>query len=269
MTNALIQSRDRFCRQFPEQRTRVNGREWGYVKAGAQGPALLLLPGTLGRADIFWNQIYALHGQARLLALTYPETGSIIEWCDDICALLDTHGIESATVLGSSLGGYVAQYFAATQPKRVDNLIAANTLPGVAFLKTIPPYSADLDTLPADELMHGFSTGLTLWAQEEPSRADLAELLLAEVAGRIPPAELRARLKALKHGPELPLQQLGKAHIFTVESTDDRLIPAPIRAAVRAALSPQYSEVFERGSHFPYITEPTRYTDMIRNILQL
>lgn len=269
MTNSLIKSRDRFCTRFPENRQTVYGREWGYVRVGLRGPALLLLPGTLGRGDIFWNQIEALHGQARILALTYPETGGIIDWCGDIAALMQAQSIKSATVLGTSLGGYVVQYFAATRPELVDNLIAANTLPSVGFLANIPPYSADIDALPADDLMRGFADGLRSSAVDEPHRAELVALLLEEVSGRIPVAELRARLNALKFGPELPVQTLDKAHIFTVESQDDRLIPEPVRAAVRAALNPQRSVVFEQGSHFPYVTEPDAYTDMLRQILGL
>lgn len=269
MSNALINRRNQFCKRSPEQRSRVNGREWGYIKAGSTGPALLLLPGTLGRADIFWNQIEALHGQAQILALTYPASGGIAEWGEDIVALMDTHSIQSATVLGSSLGGYLAQYFAAIKPELVDNLIAANTLPSVDFLTNIPPYSADINAIPAADLMQGFSDGLTQWAVDEPHSAELVELLLAEVSGRIPTAELRARLNALKFGPELPKQPLPKARIFTVESQDDRLIPEPIRTAVREALDPHESFVFKHGSHFPYITHPERYTDMIRKILAL
>jgi len=267
MSNALIQSRDRFCRQYPEQRILVNHRDWGVIEAGSHGPALLLLPGTLGRADIFWHQIESLSGEARILALTYPETGDITDWCEDIATLMAAKSINSTTVLGSSLGGYIAQYFAATRPELVDNLIAANTLPAVDFLQSIPPYSADLDALPAEDLMLGFNQGLSQWMIDEPDRQDLVELLLAEVSGRIPAPELRARLNALKRGPELPKQTLAKAHIFTVESDDDRLIPAPVREAVRASLNPIRCEIFKHGSHFPYLTNATRYSEMIREII--
>ena len=59
MSNPLITARDAFAAQFPERRIALNGRDWGYLEAG-QGPALLLIPGTLGRGDIFWQQIAAL-----------------------------------------------------------------------------------------------------------------------------------------------------------------------------------------------------------------
>ena len=62
MSNPLIQSRDAFAAGHPEKRITLNGREWGYIDVG-QGPVLLLIPGTLGRCDVFWQQIEALKAQ--------------------------------------------------------------------------------------------------------------------------------------------------------------------------------------------------------------
>ncbi|MDQ7069762.1 MAG: alpha/beta hydrolase [Rhodobacterales bacterium] len=267
MTNDLIKARDAFSAASPETRQAVNSREWGVLQVGNSGPALVLLPGTLGRGDIFWNQITDLRNHARILSLTYPQSGSLQDWASDISTLMATHKFENSVILGSSLGGYVAQYFAATYPDQTKALIAANTLHSVAMLSELPPYNADLDTIPNDTLMQGFLDGLTQWAAEEPARTDLIDLLIAEVSGRIPVPELRSRLKALKNGPELPLIALKKQHIFTVDSGDDRLIPPPMRAAVRARLDPFRAAHFETGTHFPYLTHPADYSAMIANIL--
>ena len=60
MTNPLTTARDAFLADNPEQRLEVNSRTWGTIRTGDSGPALVLIPGTLGRADIFWQQIAAL-----------------------------------------------------------------------------------------------------------------------------------------------------------------------------------------------------------------
>jgi pimeloyl-ACP methyl ester carboxylesterase len=269
MTNKLIKSRDEFCNTHPEVCMDINGRSWGVLQVGEVGPALVLLPGTLGRGDIFWNQIDALKGRVRILALSYPKDGSIEEWCEDILALMDANGMQKATILGSSLGGYVAQYLAAIYAEKVDELIASNTLNTVSILSNIPPYNSDINGTPIDDLRKGFSAGMIPWAKEEVDRAELVDLLMIEVSGRIPEAELKMRLNALKRGPELPPVTLGKEHIFTVESLDDRLIPPPVRDAVRARLDPLRSYKFVRGSHFPYITHPEAYTALIVEVLGL
>src|SRR5690606_16160211 len=156
------------------------------LAVGSAGPALVLIPGTLGRADIFWQQIEALQDRARILALTYPATGGIVEWAGDLAALMDRFGIDKATVLGSSLGGYLVQYFAAVHPERTERLVAANTLHSVADVAARPPYSADLDAAPIAELRGGFRKGIGAWGEANPQHRELAELLLAEADGRIP-----------------------------------------------------------------------------------
>jgi len=264
MINTLISARNRFSARIPEQKITINTRKWGVVQAGETGPALLLLPGTLGRADIFWQQIEALLGQVRILALSYPETGSIIDWCTDIDTLLGDHKFTSTTVLGSSLGGYLAQYYAATRPQQVARLVAANTLPDLSILAQSPPYNSDIDAVPEADLMSGFTDKL-----QDLEQVDLAGLLLSEVEGRIPVAELRNRLKALQGGAALPRQSLDQSNIFTVESDDDQLIPPAVRDALRAALDPKHAYVFENGTHFPYVTQPQKYTAMLTEILEL
>ncbi len=269
VSNSLILKRDTFCEIHTEIRRVVNSREWGVLRVGEIGPNLLLLPGTLGRADIFWQQINHLSDRAQILALSYPDSGNMSDWCVDICELMIQLEFTSATVLGSSLGGYLAQYFAATNADKVERLVAANTMSDLDMLASIPPYNTDIDALPANMLMDGFRSALNNSPQENQQKADLVELLLAEISGRISVEELRARLKALQSAPDLPTQTLSISKIFTVESGDDQLIPPFVRDGVRKYLSPARSFVFEHGSHFPYVVEPEKYNEMLLEILEV
>lgn len=268
MSNPLITARDAFAAQFPERRIALNGRIWGYVEAG-QGPALVLIPGTLGRGDIFWQQIAALSDRLRVVAVTYPETGGIEDWADDLAVLMDQLGLQSAALLGSSLGGYLAQYFAAAHPTRTDRLFAANTLHSVAGIIDKMPYALDLDAAPIADLRAGFGQGLGQWAKAHPDQADLVALLMGEVGGRIPEAELRMRLKALKTAPELPDLALPHDRMFTIEAEDDPLIPPEMRAAVRARVQPAAAYRFTWGGHFPYVARPEAYTALLEQALGL
>jgi pimeloyl-ACP methyl ester carboxylesterase len=269
MSNGLIASRDRFAAENPEERVVLNGREWGVVDTGGTGPALLLIPGTLGRGDIFWQQIEALRDRARVLAVTYPATGGVAEWSDDLALLFDKRGIASAVVLGSSLGGYLAQYMAAAHAGRVARLIAANTLCSVGLVRQVPPYNSDLDNGPIDVLRDGFGVGLRAWATTHPDQAELVDLLLAEVGGRIPEPELRTRLNGIKRAPDLPAVEISADRIVTVEAADDPLIPPFMRDEVRARLAPSVSYRFESGGHFPYAARPELYIAMLEEQLGL
>ncbi len=269
MTNPLIRSRDAFAAANPEERIELRGRAWGVVEIAGPGPVLLLIPGTLGRGDIFWQQMAALQGRARILSVTYPDTGGVAEWAQDLIALLDARGVDTVTVLGSSLGGYLAQYLAATYPGRVARLIAANTLCDVTLARQNPPYNQDLDAAPIEDLQAGFGRGLGAWAETHPGQRDLVALLLSEIGGRIPAPELRNRLKGIKDAPPLPAVSLPADHVVTIESVDDPLLPAAMRGAVRTRLQPATSYIFESGGHFPYIARPDLYTAILEEQLGL
>ncbi len=264
--NHLIDSRDAFTRQYPEQRVSVNGREWGTLRLGDTGPKLILLPGTLGRADIFWQQIEALHGRAQIQALSYPASGGLEDWAADVVALM-AEDMQGAVVLGSSMGGYLAQYLAATEPALFSGLIAANTLSSVKGIDQAMPYALDLDATPIADLRQGFTGGLAQWAAPHPNAA-LSALLIGEVEHRIPAGELVARLKLLKHAPELPAPALPQSRTFIIDVGDDHLITAPMRAQLREML-PAKAFHFTTGTHFPYVTRPADYTAILEQVLGL
>ncbi len=268
MVNPLIAARDRFARANPEERVRVNGRDWGFTRVGDTGPALVLIPGTLGHGDIFWQQIERLRDRVRIVALTYPHSGGVADWAEDLVVLMDRAGLKSATVLGSSLGGFTVQYFAAVHPERVDTLVAANTLSSSSEIAAFPQY-ANIDGTSIEQLRAGTAARLRARAEEKPEDAPLSGLLLGELESRIPEAALRTRLKALRYGPELPPVTLARERIVTVESDDDPLISPKMRAAVRARLDPGRSVRFASGGHFPYVSRPDEYTKMLEETLGL
>jgi pimeloyl-ACP methyl ester carboxylesterase len=265
--NSFNERRDAFSAKHLERRVTVNQRDWGVLKLGNTGPKLILLPGTLGRADIFWQQIEAMHGRAQILALSYPDSGGLADWAADVAALMAKEHMQGAVVLGSSMGGYLAQYLAATQPALFTGLIAANTLASVHGVDQTMPYVLDLDATPIADLRRIFTTGLANWATPHPNAA-LAALLLGEVKTRITGAEMKARINVLKYAPELPAPQLPQSRTFIIDAGDDHLISASMRADLRAAL-PAKAFHFPTGSHFPYVTHAAQYTTILEEVLGL
>ncbi|MCW1933042.1 alpha/beta fold hydrolase [Pararhodobacter zhoushanensis] len=263
MSNTLMAERDAFLARHPETRLTLDGRDWGLIDTGGTGDVFLFLPGTLGRADVFFKVIEPVAAHMRVLAVSYPESGGVVDWAASLISLLDQLGVAKVSLLGSSLGGFVAQYFAATYPERVSHLFAANTLHSLAGIGERPPYSSDLWTAPIDELRRGFAMGLTAWADAHPDQREVIDFLLAEAAGRIPEMEMRARLDALKTGPVLPPLSNTADTATTIESLDDPLIPAPMRAAVRERNAPGHSYRFLWGGHFPYLVRGDVYANLL------
>jgi len=269
MTNPLIAERDAFAARHPEISFVRENRKWGVIDTGsndggADRPALLLLPGTLGRGDVFFKQITALAPEVRVLAVSYPDSGKLVSWIDDLAALTQAQGVKEFAVLGTSLGGYIAQMFAAVRPAPVSHLFAANTLPSVAELDQRKPFSLDLWHAPIGELRDGFGDTLRSWRATHPDDADLIDLLFAELNGRIPEPELRARMDVLKGADELPPCPLPPAGITVIDAADDPLIPPEWRSRVRRQQNAGATFRFRTGGHFPYLARPALYTAVIR-----
>jgi pimeloyl-ACP methyl ester carboxylesterase len=67
----------------------------------------------------------------------------VSQMATDAVAVLDAAGIESAHVLGVSLGGFIAQEIAVTYPERVRKLVLGGTAPGGARSHPMPQAGVD------------------------------------------------------------------------------------------------------------------------------
>jgi pimeloyl-ACP methyl ester carboxylesterase len=108
-----------------------------------EGPPLLLIPG-LGFGPWGWfKQVPALSRRFRVLTFDLrsprdPEHG-IAELARDAAALLERSGVGRAHVLGTSLGGFVAQQLALERPDLVDGLVLVCTSYGGRGEKRMSP----------------------------------------------------------------------------------------------------------------------------------
>ena len=101
------------------------------------GPPLVLLH-CLGVDHRFWDFAGGLGRDFSLLRYDLPGHGAsavpsaaygIAELSAQLADLLTAHGIARAHVAGISLGGLIAQHFAATRPELTDRLILIDTTP--------------------------------------------------------------------------------------------------------------------------------------------
>jgi len=107
-----------------------------HVERHGNGEPLLMIPG-LGAGNWLWSKnVAALSKQFTLIMPELRGSGrsdkpdqiyKIALFAADLKAVLDHLAIRQAHLLGASLGGFVAQYFAATWPERVRKIILVST----------------------------------------------------------------------------------------------------------------------------------------------
>ncbi len=122
------------------QSFRANGIDIFYERAGV-GPRLVFLNGSGATiessrvlvAPFLQKFEVVTHDQRGLGRTGIPDNPATMEdYAADVGALMDHAGWDSASIVGLSFGGMVAQEFAVTYPQRVDSLVLMCTSPGGA-----------------------------------------------------------------------------------------------------------------------------------------
>lgn len=122
-----------FLRTHPLCYATCTRHDWPYRQGGlVHAPAVLLLPGALGRPETGFEYALALEPYLRVISPGYPSTiGSMAALADGAAALLEACGVARAHVVGGSFGGLVAQALLDRHPERVGRLVLSDTSPPV------------------------------------------------------------------------------------------------------------------------------------------
>jgi len=112
----------------------IAGRMVRYADYG-EGPAVVLVHGLGGSWQTWLKNIPVLATEHRVIAVDLPGFGAspalpapadMATHADVLAALLDDLGLESAAIVGHSMGGLVALQLLAARPDLVERLVLAN-----------------------------------------------------------------------------------------------------------------------------------------------
>jgi len=258
-----------FRTAHPVRRLTVEGRAWEHVVLGEGPDTVLFLHGLSGAHDIWWQQLEALEPTHQVVAVTYPSVRSLAELSAGVRAILDAHGVGTATVVGSSLGGYLAQYLVQHHRDRVERAVFANTFPPNDQLRAAHHHRAVVGRfLPERVVAAAFRDSNTRRILPASQDAALVGAYLAEQAQH---PGLKRRLLARYHTVIEPFTIADPAPeglpLLVLESDNDPLIDADLRAVMRATYPTAEVHTFAGGGHFPYLDQPAAYTAVLRRFL--
>lgn len=256
---------EEFRRRHRSRSVRAGGQSWGVIetKGARNASVLVMLPGTLGTAEIFWNQIAALKGRVRTVSVTYPAVADIFALADGLAALFDKLGIAKASIIGSSLGGYLGQWFSARHPERVETLYIGNSLTDPDKVNPAKVPAAVLKRAPAAMHQAIVIGSIDAWPEPEPVFRRLKDILRHSGRKLMSGATLKARVLATATGKKVPQLALPQARTVIIECADDPLIPRAAQKAMRRKYPRATLYRLPRGGHYPYITRPADYTKIL------
>jgi maspardin len=241
----------------------VDGTAWPYIDTGGPGPALVMLPGSVGTCEMFFKQIAALARAIRVVAVSYPAEPDASRLADGLAGLMDHIGLKTASVLGSSFGGYWAQFVALRHAGRVDHLFLGNIFVSPEPLFANPLFAPDFvrDT-PAEALQAAWRDRV---AQAPDS--ELKRIQSDMLAGRQSAENLKARFLGVIAAKPCPPLPFPHERIVVLDCADDPIIPPPAREAVRAVYAGAEINTLPTGGHYPHILNPQAYDAIIRRRL--
>ncbi len=251
-----------FRANYPPSTLIVDGLKWEYLALGDGPRTIVFLHGMTGSYDIWWQQLEALRADYRVIALTYPAAGSLAELEKGALAILEQEGVTRFSVVGTSLGGYFAQYLAARHPERVEQAVFANTFPPNDLIKQkngaiggLLPY------LPEWLVMNVLRGSFEGSIYSTSGNDELTLAFLNEIsAGRMRKAQVAARYQCVVEKFE-PAANM-KIPILIIEASNDPLVEAELREQLKAAY-PAAKVVTVDNGHFPYLATPEFYTKQL------
>ncbi|KPI14682.1 hypothetical protein OK074_2226 [Actinobacteria bacterium OK074] len=264
----------------------LHGYRRAYRMAG-QGPVLVLIHG-IGDSSATWADV--IPDLARTHTVIAPDLlghgasdkprgdYSVAGYANGLRDLLTALGVESATLVGHSLGGGVAMQFAYQFPERTERLILVSA--GGVGREVIPVLRAV--SVPGAELMlsalrlPGMRLQVGLFARlmkllDTDLGQDAGELLT--VVDALPDATSRSAfirtLRAVVDWRGQAVTMLDRCYLTqgmpTMLLWGDRDSVVPVRHAYRAheAMPGSRLEIFEGTGHFPFHSDPARFLALV------
>jgi len=254
-----------------------------YYEVEGDGPPLVLLHGWSLDRRMFDPQRPAFAREYRVIRVDRRGFGRSSDAEDltwnaaDLRAILDHLGIEHASVLGMSQGGFVALAFATAYPDRVDRLALHGSTPPVGFgVRWTGPDRFPVDEYRAIAREQGLEGFRRAWlahplmhipaGPNEQDARQLVEAMLADYRGGLllQPAEPSGPLKGASFG------DLANITAPALVLTGDEEIPfLRIVADALAYVLPNARRiVIPGGGHLVNLSAPERYTAAVLDFLR-
>ena len=258
-------------RETATQTLKVGEVNWQYYSGGTGDRAILFLHGMGGAYDIWWQQIEALKDSFRIISTTCPAVNNLEDAIEGLSAILEKEGISKVSIVGSSMGGYMAQYFTIKYPEKVDKLVLGNTFPpNDVYAKQNGGIRSMLPFIPEWLIMSMFRSNLSTKVTPFSGNSPLVEAyLLEQYYGHMSKKQFMGRLDMVLEQFE---PSVGKPAILAIpkliiKSDNDPLVSPVLREALVAMYPEATIFTFQGKGHFPYLNASAVYTEQLSDFL--
>jgi 3-oxoadipate enol-lactonase len=256
---------------------RTPNAELHYERSGS-GEPLLLIQGMSG-THVSWGEPFlaplreafdVIAFDNRGIGLSAPIDGpfTIVEMAEDAAGLLDELGVESAHLVGISMGGMIAQDLALAHPERLRSLTLGCTYCGGPGSRLMPQENVE-------KLAAGMMSGDRDKAIRASYEVNLSPAFRADESRYAAFHEMATSVPATKRTIELQAQaifghdtssRLGEISIPTliVHGTEDGVLPYPNGELIASLMPAARLETLEDVGHMFWWEQPERSAELVR-----
>ena len=197
-----------------------------------------------------------------------PGPYTCAELAADVLGVLDAAGFERAHVVGTSLGGMVAQELVLAAPERVDRLVLVCTTPGGPEAAPMPAQTvqliAEATALEPPVALRRFVENALA---PDPPQEIVERILAHRIATAQPPAAWAAQAAAGASFDAWDRLPGIEAPTLVLHGTKD-LVVDPANAPLLAERIPgARAELFEGCGHLLFWEQPARFVDVVGEFL--
>lgn len=257
-----------------------------HVLTGQKGALpILFLHGFMGRGEDWGEVIGLLQNEFRCITIDLPGHGRSCALSNDehytmagaaagIIAVLETLGIERCNLVGYSMGGRIALYFALHYPERCRRLVLESATPGLKQAadrqarraadeaRAVRLETQDLGTFVEDWYTQPVFASLSRWPRLLARMKDLRQ--------QNESAELARSLRGMGTGVQESLwdrlDALNIPTLFVAGALDGKYVEVGER--MDAMSDHVRSAVVPNAGHTVHAEYPVQYADLLRDFLQ-
>lgn len=229
------------------------------------GEAVILLHGLADSWYSFSRNLPYLPSTVHVFALDQrghgqsdkPSSGfTMADFADDVVAFLDAMGIDHATIVGHSMGSFVAQRVALVAPERVARLVligSATTAHNEVLLGLRDELAKLPDPVP-EKFLHDFQYGTVHVALP----AAFMQRVIAE-SGKVPTRAFRGALDGLLASAHAARLSKVSAPTLIIWGDQDALFANTEQLALRSAIPGSKLEIYRGIGHAVHWEAPERF----------
>ena len=259
--------------------TKIGSEEIFVTDTGGDKPALLFAHGLTFDHTVWQSQVGVFPADFRVVCVDLRGHGrstaanpdiSFEDHAADLAALIDILGLKDVTLVGWSMGGAIAQLFAATYSGKISRLVLVGSTPQLLaddkFEHALPPEAAqELVTLMAQNYAKGCAA---LCSMMEPEDQRVTAMLTAISTKSRPDIVLNTIQSA---GARSLLGYLPKISTPTTViggSNDAICLPVVTTYLAKNIPSSQGDAIFIESGHAPFLARPEAFNTALRSVLK-